>query len=110
MKMANSSVPHGARCGAKARSGHPCRNPAGFKTEHPGVGRCRNHGGCTPIKHGRYSIYVRSTLGEVARLQAMRSATGAILSRILERRPELLDDPFRFEELMARIIAQAMDA
>jgi hypothetical protein len=36
------------RCGAKARStGKPCRLPAGFKTPHPGRGRCAHHGGST---------------------------------------------------------------
>lgn len=49
-----------ARCGAKTRSGKPCRAPAAN-----GKGRCRLHGGAAgsgaPIgnqnafKHGRYS-------------------------------------------------------
>lgn len=35
-------------CGAKAKStGKPCLNPAGFKTDHQGVGRCRIHGGAS---------------------------------------------------------------
>ena len=32
-----------------------CMNPAGFKTDHPGVGRCKFHGGNAPVKHGWYS-------------------------------------------------------
>ncbi len=38
-------------CGAKARSnrGSPCKLPPMEN------GRCRFHGGMTPIKHGRYS-------------------------------------------------------
>jgi hypothetical protein len=36
-------------CGAKRRQGEgTCRKPAGAGTDHPGVGRCRLHGGCTP--------------------------------------------------------------
>lgn len=50
----------GTACGASARSsGGTCRNPAGFKTDHPGQGRCHLHGGATPIKHGRYSTIKR---------------------------------------------------
>jgi len=43
------------KCGAKTRSGKPCGYPAGYKTDHPGEGKCYLHGGRTPIKHGRYS-------------------------------------------------------
>jgi uncharacterized protein YjcR len=48
------------RCGAKTRSGHPCRAPAAN-----GKGRCRMHGGAqgsgaplgnqNALKHGLYS-------------------------------------------------------
>lgn len=33
----------------------PCRRMAGHGTDHPGVGRCKYHGGCVPRKHGLYS-------------------------------------------------------
>lgn len=37
------------KCGAKAKStGKPCQNPAGFKTDHVGFGRCHLHGGRAP--------------------------------------------------------------
>lgn len=35
-------------CGAKNRAGKPCRLQAGHGTKHPGVGRCRRHGGSSP--------------------------------------------------------------
>lgn len=38
---------HG-RCGGKTRAGNPCVHPAGWGTDHPGVGYCKNHGGSTP--------------------------------------------------------------
>lgn len=37
-----------AKCGAERKGRAPCAQPAGFGTSHVGVGRCRNHGGCTP--------------------------------------------------------------
>lgn len=51
-------------CGAKTRSGSPCK-----KAPITGMKRCANHGGKTPVgidsphfKHGRYSKYARSNL------------------------------------------------
>ena len=44
------------RCGGKSRlDGHPCRQPAGYRTNHPGHGRCYRHGGGSPngVKYGR---------------------------------------------------------
>lgn len=41
-------------CGAKKRQGEGnCRRPAGWGTSHPGIGRCKLHGGSTPdqVKH-----------------------------------------------------------
>ncbi len=43
----NGHEGHG-RCGATARSGEPCQKPAGWGTDHVGVGCCRFHGGATP--------------------------------------------------------------
>jgi hypothetical protein len=51
--------PHESTCGAKTRNGGACKRPAGSGTDHPGQGRCKLHGGATPIKHGRYSSIQR---------------------------------------------------
>jgi hypothetical protein len=52
-------------CGARSRStGKPCLNVAGKGTDHLGEGRCRLHGGATPIKHGLYSKVRRTRLGQ----------------------------------------------
>lgn len=37
-----------ARCGAGRRQGGACSQPAGWGTDHVGVGRCKLHGGSTP--------------------------------------------------------------
>lgn len=42
------------RCGAKTRSGKPCRNPQGFRTDHPGAGTCFLHLGATET-HKRHA-------------------------------------------------------
>jgi len=52
-------------CGALSRStGKPCLNVAGKGTDHFGEGRCRLHGGATPIKNGLYSKVRRTRLGQ----------------------------------------------
>lgn len=38
----------GAKCGAKKRDGTLCGQAPGFGTTHPGVGRCKFHGGSAP--------------------------------------------------------------
>lgn len=57
----------GPLCGARKRQGEgTCRNPAGFKTDHAGIGACHLHGGKT-VSHrtaARREIAVR----EVRRL------------------------------------------
>lgn len=45
-------------CGAKNRKGGTCKRPAGWGTDHVGEGKCKLHGGATPIKHGLYSKYI----------------------------------------------------
>lgn len=52
-------------CGAKTRSGKPCKKEAGWGTDHLGQGRCKLHGGATPIKHGRYSSITRPRIKEL---------------------------------------------
>lgn len=60
------------RCGAKAKStGQTCQKSAGWGTDHRGAGRCRIHGGATPITHGRYSSIKRpSWVERVERFKA----------------------------------------
>jgi hypothetical protein len=93
------------RCGAKTRSGEPCKNAA-MKNPHSGKQlRCRMHGGCssgakTPegkakarqsnLKHGRRSqAYIddrRERRAEIMGLLADVKATSALIERELRRR------------------------
>lgn len=49
------------KCGKKNRAGGPCAKPAGWGTDHPGVGPCKLHGGATPLKRGGVSKEGRVT-------------------------------------------------
>lgn len=42
-----------------------CKNRAGLKTDHLGVGRCAFHAGNTPTKHGRYSTILTLRVSEL---------------------------------------------
>jgi len=60
-------------CGAKTRAGTPCRRPAGWGTDHVGVGRCKLHGGSqhrgpqsAHFKHGLYCRYLPPKMDERA--------------------------------------------
>jgi hypothetical protein len=61
------------KCGAKTRPGAKsptCTRPAGWRTDHPGQGKCYLHGGKTPIKSGRYSLIKRHRLKD--RIEQLR--------------------------------------
>ncbi len=91
----------GRYCGARKRQltrpSETCRRPAGWGTWHPGVGRCKLHGGARGYTHGRYSRVAREhLLPAVARTMAeysIRTLVTIISARIFDedRRNELLD-------------------
>ena len=66
------------------RPGKFCKQPAGFRTAHPGQGTCFKHGGNKPITHGRYSKIrhhsVRSRMEELALME----------TNVLDLEPEAL--------------------
>lgn len=71
--MQKRNEPHNSYeiCGAKTRSGTPCKRPSGWGTNHPGKGKCKLHGGSSTgpkdksklnkninaKKHGLYAKY-----------------------------------------------------
>jgi hypothetical protein len=98
--------PDDKHCNALKRRGGLCQQPPGFKTPHPGVGRCKFHGGCTPVKHGASSsVYaLRPTIGEAverflalenpldlsSELATMRALAEDFINRYQEWRDALL--------------------
>lgn len=61
-----TSALKGPFCGAKRRRRDTvCKLPAGFRTDHPGQGRCYLHGGASKVTStGRYSKIIHHTLAE----------------------------------------------
>lgn len=72
------------KCNARTRSSPPnyCKNPAGYKTDHSGSGRCYLHGGCTPGRPPSPATIVKRKLRE----RAQELATSP---ELLDLRPQL---------------------
>lgn len=98
----NLSVP---LCGAKTRSGSPCRNKAGYKTDHVGQGRCHLHGGLNPIKHGRYSTITRPRIKELLEQFENDPAPMDLLPEVKLLRALLTDFVERYDEVTEAILA-----
>ena len=90
-----SSKVHGAKqahaerkpgCGAKTRAGGECKHPKGFRTDHPGSGRCWLHGGRHSQKKGNTSAVTHG----LTRADTMGKAQGLRLIR--PDRQQELDD------------------
>jgi len=67
--------------------GQPCKNRAGYKTDHPGAGRCFLHGGRNQVKHGQYAnrrhqVVLGARL--IDRVRARASLSGEEVAGLLE--------------------------
>lgn len=94
------------RCGGTAKStGKPCGNPAGFKTDHPGVGNCRFHGGLSPVKHGRYSLIKRDSLRAIADAMADDPNELDIMPEVRQARALYIDYINRYDEFSTALLA-----
>lgn len=99
-----------------------CGQPAGWGTDHTGVGRCKYHNGRPPT-HGRYARYLSTSLGdEIARLKEdpdplnldeELATARALLARALDRDGE---DAIEVDQLMhlvaevSKIVKRVEDA
>jgi hypothetical protein len=68
--------PTGQKCGVVYKGRPPCRQYAGWGTEHPGFGPCKNHGGSTPSVSPKYesAMMVAIAMKDVARLGSAPNA------------------------------------
>ena len=109
MTVSGHAPPHdrSGYCGAKKRQpsfpGETCKRPSGWGTPHPGFGRCKLHGGSTPVREGRYSQVVRDYHLPALRLQ-VRTHFVLSLRSILAN---LISDPVRREQLVQLVLKEA---
>jgi hypothetical protein len=105
----------GKYCGAKTRPGakHPqCHQRAGHRTDHVGQGRCRLHGGATPITSGRGSRNT-SRYGGVNRprvkqlIEEMEAVTDPLntLPELAAARATFVDFLERYDEFTEALLA-----
>lgn len=93
------------KCDAKTRSGGRCQQVAGWGTDHVGQGRCKLHGGATPIKHGRYSAVERDSLrGLIAAYEADPDPL-CVLPEIAAARALFVDFINRYAEWREALLA-----
>lgn len=105
MLIARGDGPH-ATCGATTkRKGTPCSKPAGWRTDHAGVGRCYLHGGATPVKHGRYSTIKHERLRTLIEQHAAADDPLNILPELAAARALFQDFVERYEETTAALLA-----
>lgn len=94
-------------CGAKTRNGSYCKRPAGWGTYHVGEGKCKLHGGASPIKHGLYSKYTKHSLAQsidsllddpdlLNLRQQVAFKQAIVLDRLNQQGSEMSQDDMRF--------------
>ncbi len=98
MLNAESGKPHvKPQCGSPKKGGGICTKPAGWRTDHPGEGRCYFHGGASgsgrPIEHGKYSRY-----------SVIKAADVAEYRKHIEADPDPLNLIPDLNEIRARIV------
>lgn len=95
----------GTKCGATTRTGGTCRHPCGFRTDHPGKGRCYLHGGKSPIRHGRYSAVTTHRLRELIERYEADPDPLDVLPDLAAARALLTDFVERFETFQTALVA-----
>lgn len=104
-------------CGAKTKKdGSPCQKPAGWGTDHPGIGKCKLHGGASPIKHGLYSKYTDHRLAEMVdrlaedeELLDLRKSIALQQSIILSILEKLDEGELQFNQSLAKTLNTLAD-
>ena len=96
MQMSQNKAHDKKYCGAKTRTGTPCRRPAGWGTDHVGEGRCKLHGGRSTgappekmkgnqnaKKHGFFSKYIPQETLEIMGMLEEKSPADLIWDQIM---------------------------
>lgn len=95
-----------ATCGArKKRTAGLCSKKAGWRTDHPGEGKCYLHGGRSPIKHGRYSKVTRPRIRDLIEAHAADPDPLNTLPELAAARALFQDFLERYDENTAALAA-----
>lgn len=94
------------KCGAERKHGQgPCTRPAGWGTDHPGIGRCKLHGGSTPSHVA--AATTEAIRREVDRmgLEVRVDATEALLTALWRTAGDVEYLAHRVSELESQVLA-----
>lgn len=101
------------RCNARRKNGMLCRNRAGARTDHPGQGRCRRHGGMSFAKrmeHGWYSKITHSRIKDLIHdLAAVEMNAMDLIPEANLLRAMTIDYVNRYDEFVDALMAWYAD-
>ena len=109
-KSAEAHAPN--LCGAKTRQGTMCKNPAGFKTNHFGTGRCYLHGGrSTGGKGGPYGNKkgLKTGLYEAIWLDVLPEKEQNLYHEVVTDKVTQLDQEIRLLDIRERRMLQRIE-
>lgn len=91
-------------CGAQLRNkerGRLCQQPKGYKTHHPGDGKCWLHGGLTPIKHGLNSLIQHGRLRDlIQKIKELDQTTMDLEPEVILMRAMVIDFVNRYDDFV----------
>jgi hypothetical protein len=88
-----------------SKPAHYCRHRAGWRTDHPGTGRCTLHGGSTPIRHGIYSKIHHERLADLVREAEQKQDPLDTLGELALARALVVDFINRHEQYTEALLA-----
>lgn len=92
-------------CGARKKTGEGhCTQPAGWGTDHPGDGKCKLHGGASPIKTGRYSKIKRPRIQDLVEHLESDPDPLNLLPEVLMIRALAIDYIERYDEFSEALL------
>ncbi len=82
-----------------------CKSRAGAKTDHVGSGRCSQHGGNAPIKHGRYSVIQRERIKDLYTHMLESENPLELLDDLALARAAMIDFVERYDQNKTALLA-----
>ena len=93
-------------CGAKTRKGTPCKNQAGFRTNHLGEGRCYLHGGLSTGPPKKNKNAVKTGEHEAIWLDTLEEEEKKLINKITLDKIQQIDNEIKLTEIRERRMLQ----
>jgi len=93
-------------CGAKTRKGTPCKNQAGFRTNHLGEGRCYLHGGLSTGPPKKNKNAVKTGEHEAIWLDTLEEDERELIHEVTLDKIQQIDNEIKLTEIRERRMLQ----